>query len=278
MMEFVVRSPERFLKEMQVLEEINADIIGLNEVTGPFLKLLQEQPWVRKNYFLSDILSSKGTESKNRSVFSVASHEPMGNLILSRYPFHKVFSYSYSTSANCPRNTILGSFFQGQLLVCSAHITAYVTMHERRATQMREFVEYLITHLRLTEDESHDILLDNVIIMGDLNLHSAFEDKIIPDIGFTDFWKKTDMDPDGFTWDTTKNGMIHLFQMIDNRRMRLDRIIGKLGCQWQPRPFEGEGEGDSADVILFATEPVYPGSYLQCSDHFGLYTNLLYVE
>jgi len=84
-------------------------------------------------------------------------------------------------------------------------------MHERRATQMREFVEYLITHLRLTEDESHDILLDNVIIMGDLNLHSAFEDKIIPDVGFTDFWKKTDMDPDGFTWDTTKNGMIHLF-------------------------------------------------------------------
>jgi len=64
--------------------------------------------------------------------------------------------------------------------------------------------------------------------------------------------------------------------MLDNRRMRLDRIIGKLGCRWQPRPFEGEG--DSADVKLFATEPVYPGSYLQCSDHFGLYTNLLYVE
>jgi len=38
-MEWVIRSPERFLKEMKVLEEINADIIGLNEVTGPFFEV-----------------------------------------------------------------------------------------------------------------------------------------------------------------------------------------------------------------------------------------------
>jgi len=121
--------------------------------------------------------------------------------------------------------------------------------------------------------------------MGDLNLHQVIENQLITDIGFIDLWKSTEEDKDGFTWDTAKNGLINLLQMVDNRRMRLDRIIAKKGCSWSPIQLEGgegeggegeggAGEGGAGGVFLFATEPIYEGSYLQCSDHFGLYTDL----
>jgi len=256
-MEWIVRSPERFAKEMQILEELNADIIGLNEVTEMFLRLLQEQEWVRNKYFLSDVMSSKSTHSKNKSVFSNTSKEPMGNLIMSKYPFHRVYSYRYSTEANCPRNTTIATYFETRLIVCSAHITAYETLHERRALQMKEFTQFMDSYFSNCKD---------VFIMGDLNLHLVKENQVITDIGYIDLWKGTEEDNEGFTWDTTKNGLIHLLQMVDNRRMRLDRIIAKSGCSWEP----------TSPVSLFATDPVYAGSYLQCSDHFGLYTDLVY--
>jgi len=116
--------------------------------------------------------------------------------------------------------------------------------------------------------------------MGDLNLHQVIENQMITDIGFIDLWKSTEEDKDGFTWDTAKNGLINLLQMVDNRRMRLDRIIAKKGCSWSPIRLEDEGgkEGGEGGVFLFATEPIYEGSYLQCSDHFGLYTDLACTE
>jgi len=110
--------------------------------------------------------------------------------------------------------------------------------------------------------------------MGDLNLHQVIENQLITDIGFIDLWKSTEEEKDGFTWDTAKNGLISLLQMVDNRRMRLDRIIAKDGCSWSPNRLEGSAGG----VFLFATEPVYEGSYLQCSDHFGLYTDLACMD
>jgi len=216
----------------------------------------------------------KERSPKANLFFSANDGAPMGNLILSRFPFYTAHSYSHSSAADLKRKTIIGSFFHGKLIVCAAHITAYQNLHEKRARQMQEFVEYLNDNYRISEEEC--ALSDNVIIMGDLNLHSTFENKFITDIGFVDFWESTEQDPDGYTWDTTKNGLIHILQMahMDNRRMRLDRIIAKVGCKWTNLD-DGGGEGN---VHLFATEPVYPGSYLQCSDHFGLYTDVVFAE
>jgi len=156
-------------------------------------------------------------------------------------------------------------FFDSNFIVCSSHITAYQNYHERRAHQMKEFTQFLSTYFYNTKE---------VIIMGDLNLHQVIENQLITDIGFIDLWKSTEEEKDGFTWDTAKNGLISLLQMVDNRRMRLDRIIAKDGCSWSPNRLEGSAGG----VFLFATEPVYEGSYLQCSDHFGLYTDLACMD
>jgi poly(A) polymerase len=252
LLEFVVRSNERFAKEMVVLKNLDADIIGLNEVTPPFLELLQEQDWVRDNYYLSDGLATKTTSVNGSIVFSKSE---MGNIILSKVPFKSLRSFSFSSTASCQRNVIIGTFFDSDLVICSAHITAYEQYFKRRETQMKELVE--------------DLPEKNTIILGDLNLHLISENKLITDIGYEDLWQPTEEDQDGFTWDTKLNLMITKFLILDRRRMRLDRIIAKNGCEWKT---------DEKGVNMFATEPVYKDSYLTCSDHFGLCADLINTQ
>jgi len=261
-LELIIRSPERFQKEMEILKELNADIIGLNEVTLPFLHLLQNQDWVRENYYLSDVISLNNNKNEepttvNKTVFD---HSEMGCVILSKYPFDNLYSFEFSSTSNCDRDVIIGSFFDNQFNIVSAHITAYEEHFNRRETQMKELCETLDQNL-------HN---NNVIIMGDLNLHLVKEDLLIPKIGYIDLWKPSVEDENGYTWDTKTNSLINKFLLLDRRRMRLDRIIAKKGCEWVPEDESKNG------VIIFANEPVYKNRYLYCSDHFGLCTDLLY--
>eukprot|EP01112_Ceratiomyxa_fruticulosa_P004023 TRINITY_DN14367_c0_g1_i1.p1 TRINITY_DN14367_c0_g1~~TRINITY_DN14367_c0_g1_i1.p1 ORF type:complete len:144 (+),score=20.50 TRINITY_DN14367_c0_g1_i1:146-577(+) len=114
---------------------------------------------------------------------------------------------------------------------------------------------------------------NNVIIMGDLNLHLPEEDRTIEKIGFVDFWKSTAEDMTGYTWDTHTNPLIGWFLPFDKRRMRLDRIIGYPESKWVCDPSILSG------VKIFAQDAIYPNShfsYLRCSDHYGLVTNIIF--
>jgi poly(A) polymerase len=246
-LEIIIRSEERFAKEMQVLKELDADVIALNEVTAPFMKLLQEQDWVQDKYYISDCV----TADNNAVNHSVPFHNYMGNVIISRVPFKTLRFFTFSSTVNLRRNAIVGTFFDNDTVICSAHITAYEECVARRVNEMNELTRHLPQK--------------NVIILGDLNLHLVSENSLITDVGYEDLWKPTKEDPDGFTWDTQLNPMITKFLILDRRRMRLDRIIAKEGCDW---------ECDENGVEIFAKEPVYEGSYLACSDHFGLKATL----
>ena len=54
----LIHSDKRIPILLQILEQEEADIIILEEVTTLFVQLLQKEPWVQAHYFLSDIYSS----------------------------------------------------------------------------------------------------------------------------------------------------------------------------------------------------------------------------
>src|SRR5271157_5802678 len=68
---------ERSASLLHIIYQCNADIIGLQEVTPEFLKLVLEQDWVRDNYFISD--------------FQGTTVQPHGVLLLSSLPIRRLF-------------------------------------------------------------------------------------------------------------------------------------------------------------------------------------------
>ena len=73
---------ERRFKLIEELQALDADIIGLQEVTQPLLQILMSVPWIRAQYFISDIaLGDK---------LSPTVH-PYGQIILAKHPFKPIF-------------------------------------------------------------------------------------------------------------------------------------------------------------------------------------------
>ena len=52
--------PERSIALLHIIHQYGADLIGLQEVTSEFLKIVLEQDWVREGYFIS--IELLGTE------------------------------------------------------------------------------------------------------------------------------------------------------------------------------------------------------------------------
>lgn len=71
------QSNARVQKIIEILNNSNADIIGLQEVTQSFLIQLLREDWVKLNYYVSD--SIQGTTVN-----------PYGQLLLSKFPFKLV--------------------------------------------------------------------------------------------------------------------------------------------------------------------------------------------
>jgi endonuclease/exonuclease/phosphatase family metal-dependent hydrolase len=241
--ELVINSKKRFAKQYTLLEELDADVIGLNEVTPLYLQGIMELDWVREKYYLSDVTSDNAKFSANGSVYYSGSS--MGNLILSKYPIDELCKFSFSNSVGCSRNVIIASLFSEKLVVCSAHITAYVQYQEARKLQLKQLRESL--------DQSFPDVT-NRVIMGDLNLHVDTEDAIITENSYVDLWKSTPEDEHGYTWDTHENKLINWILPFDSRRMRLDRIILSDTSKWKTV------DANKSGVIKFATEPVTPNS------------------
>lgn len=62
------------------IQESKANIIGLQEVTSPFLKILLNEKWLQDEFYISDI--------------NIPNY---GQIILSRYPFQKIEKYCFSS-------------------------------------------------------------------------------------------------------------------------------------------------------------------------------------
>eukprot|EP01122_Echinamoeba_exundans_P000648 TRINITY_DN10575_c0_g1_i1.p1 TRINITY_DN10575_c0_g1~~TRINITY_DN10575_c0_g1_i1.p1 ORF type:complete len:291 (+),score=19.01 TRINITY_DN10575_c0_g1_i1:171-1043(+) len=152
----------------QILPNLDADVICLNEVTNEYLPLLLTQEWVRRNYYISSLdIASKG------------------NLILSKRDkckrlFIERFDESLSHRA---RPAVVAECSAGagvDLAIASVHLTAVIYNSHFRKIEL----ERLHSAIEATFSQSTSRL-----IIGDMNMHSETENNIIPS-GYRDVWKE----------------------------------------------------------------------------------------
>jgi endonuclease/exonuclease/phosphatase family metal-dependent hydrolase len=264
--EMAIRSAERFEWLCNGITILNPTIIGLNEVTINALQQLQQCPFIRENYFITE--SSDEKKHDESSEFKSDTNgclSPHGCIILSKLPLLEVFALSVSGSN---REAIVGKVqlsndLQTCVYFCAHHTTAYQTPKnaQLRAKQIRDIVEAL-QPLGLP-----------FVIMGDLNLHYQFEDAVVVDNELIDAWAQThfsrihpfDDKNEGYTFDAMKNTLIPYYIPGECRQMRLDRILFS-------RRFPAFA---ITPCTLWANEPVKSGNFLFPSDHFGLFIDLV---
>ncbi|EFC49831.1 predicted protein [Naegleria gruberi] len=276
----IIRDDERFVHTVKLLEEENFNVLALNEVTPRFLKRLQDSEFFSKNYFFTDIVNDDVTDSVNKSLGSGF----QGNLILS-----KVCPIAVHLIENpISKHFVLATFecdSTEKLCMISAHTLAYAKNVEQRKTELKSIA-----------NNSYVQEMDQVIILGDLNLHAESEDEIIEEIGFRDVWKETRSDK-GYTFDPLINSFIRFKYLgMEKRRMRLDRILirnsNTLGaCQpmklFANKPIHESSKHLSAEPlntplwytlfnILFGN--INRKDYLFYSDHFGMKVQLKRYE
>jgi endonuclease/exonuclease/phosphatase family metal-dependent hydrolase len=264
--EMAIRSPERFEWLCNGITILNPTIIGLNEVTTTALDQLQQCPFIRENYFITESFDEK----KNDDTSELKSCtngllSPHGCIILSKLPLLEVFAISVSDSI---REAVVGKVQLGNNLetcvyFCAHHTTAYQTPKnaQLRTQQIRDIVNVL------------QPLGSPFVILGDLNLHYQFEDAVVVDNNFIDAWAQTHFSRifpfndgnEGYTFDAIKNNLIPYYIPGECRQMRLDRILFSRGFP----------AFAITPCTIWANEPIKSGNYLFPSDHFGLFIDLI---
>lgn len=170
---------QRYEAIFQILENSQADLITLQEVTEFSLTLLLQQPWVRRNYVCSDI------SGKTFSRYGV--------IVLSRIPLTRI------------RIQPLPSFMGRKLVVAEAlinHETWKIgTVHLESQKQSKPIRrQQLNVIFRLLSRSQHSIL------MGDFNFCSSWQDEndCLPQ-AYVDVWSNLYPTQAGYTEDTAIN-------------------------------------------------------------------------
>jgi len=260
--EMAIRSTERFEWLCNGITRLNPTIIGLNEVTTTALQQLQQCPFIRENYFITESFNDDNDELKT-CVNGLLS--PHGCVILSKLPLLEVFAISITGSR---REAVVGKVqlsrnSETNVYFCTHHTTAYQTPKnaQLRTQQIRDIVDVL------------QPLGFPFVIMGDLNLHYQFEDAVVIENKFIDAWAQThfsDIHPfddgnEGYTFDAVKNSLIPYYIPGECRQMRLDRILFSNGFP----------AFAITACTIWANQPIKSDNYLFPSDHFGLFIDLI---
>jgi endonuclease/exonuclease/phosphatase family metal-dependent hydrolase len=231
-----------------LVRDIDPDFICFQEATKPFLNVIQNQPWVREKYLMSDYHGS-----------TFASY---GVVLLSKYPCKKLEIHPYPSTMY--RSLLIGTFdINGQeVAVATAHLESLDMSHFRR-TQLILASELLAK-------------FDHAFFMGDFNFDATtnFNDPNEPVLEnnniryympqFVDTWQNLHPDQLGATFDTTTNLMV----MNSKRKkiVRYDRILVK-SSNWKPVSIEVIG---NKEVTKIGDQSVFP------SDHFGLTAQFIF--
>eukprot|EP00927_Polykrikos_kofoidii_P073606 TRINITY_DN69623_c0_g1_i2.p1 TRINITY_DN69623_c0_g1~~TRINITY_DN69623_c0_g1_i2.p1 ORF type:complete len:360 (-),score=40.29 TRINITY_DN69623_c0_g1_i2:100-1179(-) len=247
--ELATASRERYAALVEEIAALDATVIALQEVTPTSITALLASPFVRANYYVTELPSlANGT-------FRVH-----GCVLLSKLPFAECYAVEAGPQSRRP---IVGVFSVGgvRVAVCALHTTAYQTPRTRAARA--DEISGVVTFLRsLGAPGGH-------FIVGDLNLHYASEDGVAAANSLLDVWAEThfgdhgDADP-GYTFDPLTNPMIGRYIPGEARRMRLDRILCSCGAALSP----------TASVRLWANTAVDSRREIFLSDHYGLVVDL----
>ena len=171
--EAIIKSKQRFQYQYEtLLPSIQADVLVLNEVSPRYLHGLLQSRWLRQGgYYISTV------EYQSE------------NVIISTVPFLDVLIHQG------PRNAVVGLFCaddgSSSSLVtaktrapnrCFAVIGAHLSAYEKNpASRVRQIQQYL-AWIRSCGDRNvwfrGAIDGDNLVVMGDMNFHFPFEDKV----------------------------------------------------------------------------------------------------
>lgn len=252
-------SDERRLKLIAELQALDADIIGLQEVTQPLIRELMSVPWIRAHYYLTDVARE---DQPSPTVF------PYGQIILAKHPFRPIFHeyvsflffvfwlISYTNRFSEYSKVIAGEFeFNKQKFVLPVvHLSSdknkpLLFAAQRRAEQINIVLEYV----KNRGDES-------VLMIGDFNFKDEAEVLNVPH-NFIDIWRQLNPTDPGYTYDPTINTMAAVTTTY-GKRNRFDRLYLTAGSDWRPISCE-----------LFADKPFKAqngANTLYISDHYGI--------
>jgi len=257
----------RYEKVLLELQQCNADVIALNEVSPFFLQMLQEQDWAKEHFTLSTVsgISDDGHFPRVQRTW--------GNVVLSRVPLLSI--RGISTPKREAAVAVLRLVHGGRpltMLVCSTHLPAMPLCRSRRANALRDLCDALHS----------DMAWDCAVVLGDFNFFFASESKSVP----AGWHELPGVLAAGMTWDPTRNAMLSKYAPWPCMGMSLlpgfcwRMFSGIFGFRLDRVIVSSRSSAASINlgstVALFADSPVGKGAppYLFPSDHFGLVVTL----
>jgi endonuclease/exonuclease/phosphatase family metal-dependent hydrolase len=265
------------------------ELICFNEVDADFLARLCQNEVVRERYLLTDCAAEEcSAGSVHRAVAGETLGRDWGNVILLRKDFPALTGFS--------THLIKGEIGRVDSVVLSLHlgdkrlavISAHLQSRAENSHIRRSELELIFSALSLpaqqaeSQDFPEGVALvpkpDQILLLGDLNMHSEHENVLFDGTLFHDVWLKLgNLPQDGVTWDGQGNSLIQrMYCGIDDRRMRLDRLwlSADDGGVVQPSRIEIFGRALVPDDFLDPGLLDRP-RYLTPSDHYGLMTTLV---
>jgi endonuclease/exonuclease/phosphatase family metal-dependent hydrolase len=229
---FGLEKPHRRWTELlSIVGAARPDVIAFQEVTDPFLSMLRATPWVKKAYTLSD--------PRGETI------EQYGTVIATRMAQGRVDVHPLESGMG--RKLVVVEADVGGLAwaFASVHLESLKPSATVRGRQLEKIFEILSP-------------LENVVLMGDLNFCSSWEEENsrIP-ADYIDLWPTVRAE-EGFTVDWDLNP-IRSREVGAWKRVRYDRILFRSA---HVRPVKAELTG--TEVIKGEVPDLVP------SDHFGV--------
>jgi len=227
---------ERCEALLKIVFDCDADVIGWQEVTPIFLKIILKQEWVRDSYYVSDAtgLTVQG----------------YGVLLLSRLPIRRMFLHNLPTLMS--RKLLVAELWVNEQTfnVATVHLESLKQSAPLRAEQLAEIFPLL-------SKSEHSVL------MGDFNFCSSWNrENANIDSSYQDLWAVLRSGEPGYTEDTDIN-LMRLHLAGKEKQVRFDRILlCSFSSQWQPQSIKLLGVKPISQKYRY--RKVFP------SDHFGL--------
>lgn len=234
----LIFSKDRYPKLLEALQQTDADVICLQEVTNLFLSFVKKSDWIRKSYFLSDASGS--------------TLNPYGVLILSRLPFRSLQQYQFLSKG----------FLLAEYLINNERVilpALHLTSDRSKECEKKRLLQLQDVFLR-TKD------FDHAILIGDFNFGDGPENEAVMWGSHVDVWKHLKPDSPGFTFDPPVNSIAAITTKSGISR-RLDRIFVR-SKKFKPQQVTLLGTESFSIPSVDSQVKVF------LSDHFGLSATL----
>ncbi len=233
-----IHTDKRLPAILNELQQTNADILALQEVTPESIAFILATDWV-KDYYISESANANNVK-------------PYGNIIMSRLPFELV-EHQFSGH----KRVLVGKWHinDRSVRVANVHLTS-----DRGENALQKRIQQLATVLSYLQQQSGDCL-----IVGDFNTRDNEQDEIVNHANFSDLWRQLYPDKAGYTFDPERNPLAMLMSLAGNPA-RFDRILLRRDPVSNYR---------LQSVGLFGCEPISnTHGQIYPSDHFGIWAVL----